>query len=406
MGFIKNIRNWSDLKFYVFLIAIASSLMIFGYFMYFGLYLGRPLGDIEDWGSFGSYMGSITGLLAFAGVLYTVMETKKETKSAKLDADRREAEATKQAVKREERDIFFKLLELHRDKVNFVAYTDIVRSYENVVGLNAFETYKNISNSILVDYSIYYCIINLKIEDLENLEERFPNKYSFVNKRVLEVCDKLHVQLFKENKTDSTRINFRSIRAHLSKVYLNYDYYYWIGGLSDNKPLSCNGILQHYKLEFKIDNMYVAIKLVGEFINVKFGHILGQYYRNMYYVLDTIDHFFDEDDKMRYFKIYRAQLSRNEILLCLFNAVSFKSSERFVRLLDNNNFFDELLCNDLFFIQFNSTWKNRESEFVKEILNCYYKECEQKRLWDIEAQEIEKKFALNNIKFADLAANN
>ena len=59
--------------------------------------------DPMEWGAFGSYMGAITGLLAFVGVLYSVHNANKKSVEAKEEAEkvRKEAAAEDKKIREE-----------------------------------------------------------------------------------------------------------------------------------------------------------------------------------------------------------------------------------------------------------------------------------------------------------------
>ena len=78
------------------------------------------------------------------------------------------------------------------------------------------------------------------------------------------------------------------------------------------------------------------------------GHFLGQYFRNMYYALKTIEQSsFSKDDKTYYAHLYRAQLSRYELALGVFNAVWELSSDDMVRLLLQYDILDDIYREDI-----------------------------------------------------------
>jgi len=65
----------------------------------------------SSWSSFGSYFGSISSLLAFAGILYTIHHSDKRAK------------VTEQQIRtQEERGVFFKMLELYQKQLDSVSY--------------------------------------------------------------------------------------------------------------------------------------------------------------------------------------------------------------------------------------------------------------------------------------------
>ena len=115
--------------------------------------------DPMEWGAFGSYMGAITGLLAFVGVLYSVHNANKKSAEAKEEAEkvRKEAVAENKKIReeareeserlgakaeaKEERELFFKLIESHQKMMNSLISIDL-KTHEKTEGMQAFEVYK------------------------------------------------------------------------------------------------------------------------------------------------------------------------------------------------------------------------------------------------------------------------
>ena len=107
------------------------------------------------------------------------------------------------------------------------------------------------------------------------------------------------------------------------------------------------------KIRFNVDKSYDKV-FVHSFQNdtfKKFGYMLGHYYRNLYHIVK----FIDEDksletfeDKYKYIKILRAQLSAPEINLLAWNGLSqhgeaFKPLIEKYKLLKNMNFDYEMV---------------------------------------------------------------
>jgi len=131
--------NWTNgmktLRFLGFAFSFVCVLMLIIYFFHFN---GKFAEKSADWANFGSYFGSITGLMAFLAVLFTAIQSEKrankaETKTllveqeakiaakfAKQEADKREAKANEQAVKREERDLFFNMLKMYHRQADLI----------------------------------------------------------------------------------------------------------------------------------------------------------------------------------------------------------------------------------------------------------------------------------------------
>lgn len=375
--------NWTNgmktLRFLGFAFSFVCVIMLIVYFFHFN---GKFAEKSADWANFGSYFGSITGLMAFLAVLFSAIqsekrankaerkaflaeiEAKETVRLARLESDKREAKATEQAVKREERDIFFKLLELHREKASAVIFYEEDKEHK---GISSFEMYVNVANNLLMDYSFNYCIVNLKIEDIESVK---LGSYSSI------VLNELKTRYLLISKQLEDSKNLITVQEYVDKYFKNTILYRKFNtNKDDSKKFS--GIYKQLNITFEIEEMFEALRLIGSILNVKFGYLIGQYFRNMFYMLQTINKF--NYDKEYYFKLYRAQLSRNEILICLLNSVSFKSSSEFVKLLKDNNILNDLFYKDLFLTQFQNDWQKRELIFIEGIFECYLKKVNEKR---------------------------
>jgi len=114
--------------------------------------------------------------------------------------------------------------------------------------------------------------------------------------------------------------------------------------------------------------MYLSLKLSGNYMNEEYGALLGRYFENMHYILKTCKDFPDD-----YFKLYRAQLSRNEVILCLCYAMSddsIKSDPKgeLIDLLLGKSILKGFYYEDLFITQYGNTWKGKESDFIDKML--------------------------------------
>ena len=108
-------------------IGIIACLMLLAYIINFRYGFSD---NSSDWGSFGSYMGSITGLLAFMGVLYSIHNANKKT-----DKLREESQA------QNERDLFFRLVDSHQKMMNSLIGKDL-KTGEKTIGTHAIDVYK------------------------------------------------------------------------------------------------------------------------------------------------------------------------------------------------------------------------------------------------------------------------
>ena len=101
-------------------------------------------------------------------------------------------------------------------------------------------------------------------------------------------------------------------------------------------------------------------------------HILEQYIRNTYYILNTCNDF-SEEKKGYYFKLYRAQLSRSEAIVVFIGALSSKSKTNFVKLLKSSEFLDVIHYKDLYLLN-NEAGEGNEKSFINSMFDEFLKE--------------------------------
>jgi hypothetical protein len=99
-------------------------------------------------------------------------------------------------------------------------------------------------------------------------------------------------------------------------------------------------------LGYSIESNSTELELVQSQYNSfyeSFEHILGHYFRNLYRIVKFIDESeLTEIEKKNYLGILRAQLSKEELLLIFYNALSIRG-ENFKELIIEYNFFDDHL---------------------------------------------------------------
>lgn len=390
MKFINRFKRKTALWYLSFAVLIVCVIMIITFFWHF--HTGFSY-DLDDWAGFGNYFGSITGLLAFLGVLYSLIQSNKATEEAKkeaaraeikaniaadkaaMDAQRREDQATEEAIRREERDLFFKLIELYKEKSSAISYND--SEGITYTGLTAFEIYVNYLNNIIAAYSINDCIVRIDPSEWNLLKEyrELNDDNSKDDLGIIHKCKNVYQYRIGENaffNISKDNVDFIQTQNYIRSKYKN-EHYYW-DNISTNIYDSERsvGIYKNYNLKVTPFEMYTPIRMAGNILNSKYGHKIGQYIRNMFYVLDTINNF--KYNREYYNKLFRAQLSRKEVLFCLFVAVSDKSSRKFVTLLNDNNILDDLYFEDLFYTKEGDIWKDKELYFVRSIFVCYLNE--------------------------------
>jgi len=318
----------------------------------------------NSWGNFGSYFGSFTGLLAFGGVLYTAWQSEKraeEEKTIREQAEKHtkdvENKAEEYSIKREERDLFFKLLELHQNKINTIIHKD---NSGIITGFSALEKYSEEVKKFLAVY-----LIDKKIELMSDDNSKPPNIILERCKNITNIYPQsgLTVELNVLIKNAKNKIGQFSPSDYASEARLAYCF----------KDYSEIINLYGYGTPIEKDDIYKALKFVGNVMSIKYGQFLGPYYRNMYYILYTCSHNFKYDTKY-YLKLYRAQLSRIENILCLVNAVSGSANITFAKLLLNNNILNSIQDGDLFITKLIENYPGHELQFVKDMLNLYLEE--------------------------------
>jgi len=336
MKLINWIKSWGVIGWAILIFALLSSYMIY---IYFDVFHDGYSDDFNKWGAFGSYFASITGLFAFLGVLYTVKQSNEQVKA------------------NEERGLFFKMLELYQKQADSI-------SYGNVIGVNAFENYVKVINDKLVMIIIYKDIISkyqldlIKFDGIDKttgyylkfLRDYFPNE-----KITPESNFDILINTLKSN------IDYNIIRIP-DDFDNNSDYYFAFADIFDsvkNVDLQC----------FRLENM----KEVGDSLYKENDQYLGQYFRNVYYLMEVLYNFKDSRD---YSKIFRAQLSRYELTLLLYNSVSSQSSPETVKYLSKFEIFNNISSVDVYLYQY----EDSVNEFIEDLYMEYKKNQQNKKM--------------------------
>jgi hypothetical protein len=326
----------------IILCAIVVVMIVFYVINFFNSSLST---DSDDWGSFGSYIGCITSLLAFVGVLYSI-----EVSSQHYEKD-------------SEQNKFFNLLNLHKDKMYNVEYVSMSDKSISMKGPDAFKMYTDLANKalkILVLTELFNeKILNKPFNNpkiLEDLYEESHELFDIIIKvgflinydQGIEYCNP-NYDLFKELQKDIININGgrKSIsdikeidgirlleRNNLETVF------------NELKPWE-EQIISKRISEMEYSKLISMVIKASDCIYKKYGHITGHYFRNMYYIMDTIQGFTTKDN---YNMMYRAQLSRYELALGLYNAMSSQSSLQMIELLKCFNIFKDITKDDVIFI--------------------------------------------------------
>lgn len=291
--------------------------------------------DHHDFADFGSYLGSITGLLAFIGVLYTIRDSQV---NRQIDS---------------ERSTFYKLLELYQRQVETIQYTN---DQPKKKGIEAFETYANEAQLLFCAYVIYNFI-----KDGEKLpSELMCGEQSPFN----DICMQFSVHSIKDlrekilNEEKNSAFYYNMIDAiNLSlRESLFYEHYRFV----------ITSICERKIKEEKYNQLYNFIRDTGDYLYGQHGQYLGQYYRNIYYLLNSlIDSKYIND----YSKIFRAQLSSDELTILLFNSISSQSTKHTIHLLKTFDIFNNIIAYRLPIFGYAT-----EEKKVKQIMNSLFQE--------------------------------
>lgn len=344
-------KYWIQLSIVV--IIIITIVMLFLYAKTFSYLSNTP----EHWGHFGAYLGSISGLLAFAGVLYSIRQS--------IDVHTEDSE----------RNTFFKLIELHNNKLTSTTIKDDK-------DCDAFKNFNNIA-----DNGLKVCFIKkvLRKNNIDNIdEERINNMYT-QEKPLFELLEFTY-SIYMNGEFCSWDNNYISCNVKLLVDKINSD----ILHISDAKRYQIKSIRIKCVNEYltqelentNYNDLCSNMNIVQNCIYKEYGHIIGHYFRNMYYVMDSISNF---SDKKNYRELFRAQLSRYELTLCLFNAVGDNSSLRLIELIQEFEILKDIFPDDIFILKpllekEEGTQQERMLKVTNKILNEHKAKLKEKRL--------------------------
>lgn len=325
-------------------------------------------------GEFGSFFTSITGLLAFLGVLYTANIADKRAKEtialAKEEAEnnrvraetaeknyRLQAEETRNRNREDsERTIFFQLLDLHTKKVESI-------TFENNIGAKACKEYMDKVNNCLGIYIVYKEILNLNSTESIELDTDYSHFYK-------ELCEEILINGYYNIEYDQLERLQHKLKQYIKEYNLIMPRHY---GHKEWSQVSYKKWINHVYLKRINDHhfQYEAIKYVAEVIYKEYGHIFGHYFRNMNYVMETINNF---SEKKYYKELFTAQLSRCEIALAFFYAVSNRSSIKMIELFEDFDVFKDIYEEDITMLKIAKGKGIEPNIFIENILYQYKKD--------------------------------
>jgi len=336
---MKNVISWiknNMLFIFMCIVLFTSVIMLALYFFFF--HNNFSDNDIS-WANFGSYFASITGLLAFTGVLYTAWQSDRKANKMEL-----------QVKTKDERDLFFKMLELYQKQINLVT-SNPMASKETVSGNNAFKILIDEINSNIYIYAI--------LEDITtNASETFNDDIE------QDIYSKLKIKYKIVPPKDKATI--LKIEIEKKQNYSNFEIPIIDSSYKDlsNRIITKKIFSQNYAY------IYKTMQYACDCVYKKYSFCLGQYFRSIYYLMEMIA---DSEESDTYFKIFRAQLSTRELCLLLYNAVSNQSSRKVVEYLVNHDIFNNIDSDEILIYKKMGN-DVRVETFIKNILDEYLKE--------------------------------
>lgn len=291
-----------------------------------GFYFIQTRGDFADkqtdWGEFGSLLGAIAGLIAFVGVLFTLRQNKQQS----LDS--------------EERSVFFELLKI------FISYRDalrvkrIDRVYDNEKYQWNITPYDELCMPEKTYRQIYvelYYTFYLEIQ-----RSIFKN---FTQEELTKI-------IIPERMTEAEKLmTWGYVANAINNIYLEEDWATRKRACINTVPIHLNVYdyicLSAIKLYIEQDNFKPIAEACTKAANHCFDpykNQLGTYFRNAYYILEMASEF---NSPKSYSKIFRAQLSKYELVLLFFNSFGSLSTSKTRELYLNADLFNNLELKDV-----------------------------------------------------------
>lgn len=316
---VKIKRYVKDWLVWVIVISILSIIaIVFFYFIQTG-------GNFEDkktnWGELGSLLGAITGLIAFVGVLFTLRQNKQ------------------QFLNSEDRSAFFELLRI------FISYRDSLRVRRHNWKYDDKQCQWKMTscNEICTNEKTYQQIcFELHHTFYMEIRRGIPEHFS---------KDEFKRRIVPQSITmEQYLLMYSSLVVAIDNIYSEYS---WskCGGASIVNPIPANAYdylcLCTIKIYLEQSNLKPIAEACTKAANTCFApykNQLGTYFRNAYYILEMASEF---NSPKNYSKIFRAQLSKDELTLLFFNSFSSLSTPKTRELYLSADLFNNLELKDI-----------------------------------------------------------
>lgn len=358
MNIWKKLKAWTPLNWLIVIVLIACCIMI-GFYSYY--FWGKPSTNPNDWSVFGDYFAAVFGLLAFLGVLYT----------ARL-SEKRAEKAERESIKREERDQFFKMLELVREQSQ-----QLSKKSEKELG----KFISNIQNYI-VRRLIFHFIKNINDHEWNIFKKDYHSSEeskNFGSTHFLDKVTDIFIILYRmfdnvknEGKSPVDMVNISIIKLNLKNS--NYNKAFKHSTICVDKDN-----VRHNDLEALFN--YLENKLSVEIVTRAIKDTSQYYYssqkehitlcKNITLIVETINKYLPETREM-FYEIISSQLKSNELILLLLYLFSENYDKNKINLYISKNLFTNLCYRDFIIID-NQKFKNSEDLQLSTILMEYYR---------------------------------
>lgn len=340
-------------------ITLGASIIMF--LLYFVFVRGNFSNESIEWANFGAYFGSITGLLAFVGVLY----------SASL-SEKRAEKAEQESIKREERDQFFRLIEQLRFNSLQFSSTNSTQLDKDVIKLNDY----------LVSNILYLFIKNFDQKHWEKFYEEYnlteAERASRVNldleEKIVEIVIKHNNILKMKDKLDVSQsediIIIKNITDNLThKTFKIYCKEYDIS--IDSNTIKRKTLDDLFEFcESKLTNEIIIISIIKTY--AAYYSIMNGYMtllKNISLIVETIDKYLPST-KEYYYQVLSSQLKSNELVILFYYLFSNNFDYNKIGMFSNKNLFTNLCYRDLVIIDIPKN-KNNEDILLSQILSEY-----------------------------------
>ena len=334
-------------------IGIIACLMLLAYIINFRYGISD---DSSDWGNFGSYMGSITGLLAIMGVLYSIHNANKKT-----DKLREESQA------QNERDLFFRLVDSHQKMMNSLIGTDL-KTGEKTIGTYAIDVYKK---ELDADFQLLVTLwrtslfpdheswsLNIKRFARGEFEQTLfaalfyydsglinnKDKSLLDNEQIVNNVNSIKKHCFRELKEI---FQYASDHNRLKPFYVNFSTEELDDLLMYSGDAWCNNTYEGLNAETLVLTFrYSILRLTARCFYTRNEASLSTYLNNLCYITDSINKFHHERDY--YMNYWISNLNSLESTLLFFYLLSGKTNMDILKIAVDSNLFRNIPKDQLF----------------------------------------------------------